>query len=77
MASFPVAVPGALTMDRWVKELLERQAAWQRSRSSLSWEEMLRQSLVMREAQRSLRGAMVKEAPVREPGQPPRREPAG
>jgi hypothetical protein len=64
-------------MDRWVKDLLERQAAWQRSRSSLSWEEKLRQSLVMREAQLSLRGAMAKEAQVGEPGRPLRREPPG
>ena len=31
-----------MTMDLRVKELLERQAAWQRGRSSLSWEEKLR-----------------------------------
>ena len=64
-------------MDRWVKDLLERQAAWQKRRASLSWEEKLRQSLVMREAQRALRGAPAKGAPVRGTGQPPRQEPPG
>jgi hypothetical protein len=64
-------------MDRWVKDLLERQAAWQRCRSSLSWEEKLRQSLVMREAQRSLRSGVTKEAPLRETGRSPRRELSG
>jgi hypothetical protein len=66
-----------MTMDRWVKDLLERQAAWQRNRSSLPWEEKLRQSLVMREAQRSLRGATTKETPVKEAGRTLRREPPG
>jgi len=43
-------------MDRRVKELLDRQAAWQRSRATLPWEEKLRMALVMRECQRAMRG---------------------
>jgi hypothetical protein len=53
-----------LSKDRWVKEMLERQAAWQRGRASLSWEEKLRQSLGMREAQRSLRNAIARGRPA-------------
>ena len=64
-------------MDRWVKDLLERQAAWQRHRVSLSWEEKLRQSLVMREVQRSLRGTAAKGAPAGETGRLHRRKTPG
>ena len=42
-------------MDEKIRELLERQAAWQRGRASLSWEEKLEMSLVMREARAALR----------------------
>ena len=52
------AIPGMIrwddAMDERIKELLEKQAAWQRSRAALSWEEKLRLSLVMRETQRAL-----------------------
>jgi hypothetical protein len=43
-------------MDKRIKELLERQAEWQRNRAALSWEEKLKMSLIMRETQRALRG---------------------
>ena len=42
-------------MDEKIRELLERQAAWQRGRASLSWEEKLEMSLTMPEAQEALR----------------------
>ena len=42
-------------MNEKVRELLQRQAEWQRRRSGLSWEEKLRLSLQMRETQRALR----------------------
>jgi len=44
-------------MDQEIRELLERQALWQRSRAGLSWEEKLKMSLVMRETQRALRAS--------------------
>ncbi len=44
-------------MDKRIKELLERQAEWQRNRAALSWEEKLKMSLIMRETQRALRGS--------------------
>ena len=56
-----------------IASLLERQAAWQRTRASLSWEEKLRQSLVMREAQRSLRGRGVDPDHEMGAGRPPAR----
>ena len=56
-----------------ITTLLERQAAWQRARASLSWEEKLRQSLVMREAQWALRGGGVDPKPVKEARRPPAR----
>ena len=45
------------SLDEKIRELLERQAAWQRGRASLSWEEKLEMSLTMREAQDALRSA--------------------
>ena len=33
-----------------VRAMLDRQAAWQRSRAQLPWEEKLRMALVMRDA---------------------------
>jgi hypothetical protein len=62
-------------MDRWVKDLLERQAAWQKSRASLSWEEKLRQSLIMREVHRSFREVKAGGAPVAETGRSGRQGP--
>jgi hypothetical protein len=53
-----------------ITTMLERQAAWQRGRVSLSWEEKLRQSLIMREAQRSLRADGVHPRPDTEPWVP-------
>lgn len=44
-------------MDKRIKELLERQAEWQRNRAALSWEEKLKMSLIMRETQRALRAS--------------------
>ena len=38
-----------------VRELLDRQAKWQKSRAALTWSEKLRQSLAMQPAMRSLR----------------------
>ncbi len=38
-----------------VHAMLERQAAWQRSRAKLPWEEKLRMALAMRETKRVLR----------------------
>jgi hypothetical protein len=64
-------------MDRQVKDLLLRQASWQRSRAALPWEEKLRMCLVMREVQRALRGGEGMQNPVFErPSQKsPAREP--
>lgn len=42
-------------MDEKIRDLLERQATWQRGRAALSWEEKLKISMVMREAQKTLR----------------------
>ncbi len=42
-------------MDRHFKEMLDRQAAWQRSRAAMPWSEKLRLSKIMREAQQALR----------------------
>jgi len=50
-------------MDRRVKELLARQAVWQRARASLPWEEKLRMSLFLREARRALRGGAKRPEP--------------
>ncbi len=52
-------------MDEKIREYLERQAAWQRGRSTLSWEEKLKMSLVMRETQQALRksGSPKREMP--------------
>ena len=44
-------------MDKRIREMLERQAEWQRGRAALAWEEKLRLSLVMRQAQLWLRGS--------------------
>ena len=55
-------------MDKRIKELLERQAEWQRNRAMLSWEEKLKMSLLMRETQRALRKSIV-------PGQSTARKP--
>lgn len=38
-----------------VRQLLERQAAWQRSRASMPWAEKLRLSVAMRSALRTMR----------------------
>jgi len=38
-----------------IRSMLERQADWQRSRKEKPWAQKLRESLVMRRAQRSLR----------------------
>jgi hypothetical protein len=38
-----------------VQSILERQATWQRSRSSLPWAEKLRLSVAMRSVRKSLR----------------------
>ena len=43
--------------EREEKALLERQAAWQRSRAALPWAEKLRMSVVMREALIAMRGS--------------------
>ena len=37
-----------------VQALLQRQAAWQHARHSLSWAEKLRQAIVLRRAQQAL-----------------------
>jgi hypothetical protein len=42
-------------MDRRLKEMFDRQSAWQRSRAAISWAEKLRLSAIMREAQQALR----------------------
>jgi hypothetical protein len=42
-------------MERYLKELLARQSAWQRSRAALPWAEKIRLAKVMIEAQRALR----------------------
>ncbi len=42
-------------MDDELKARFARQAAWQRSRAKLPWEEKLRQALVLREAALQLR----------------------
>jgi hypothetical protein len=55
-------------MDKRIKQLLERQAQWQRNRAALSWEEKLRMSLIMRETQKALRKSAV-------PGQSTARKP--
>jgi hypothetical protein len=62
-----------MSIDLRVKVLLERQAAWQRGRASLSWEEKIRQALVMREAQRSLRAGRIGPPRVPGVGQPPKK----
>ena len=49
--------------EREVKALLERQAAWQRSRAALPWAEKLRMSVVMREALIAMRGGRRTPAP--------------
>ncbi|MBE3134471.1 MAG: hypothetical protein IMZ55_13440 [Acidobacteria bacterium] len=64
-----------MSLDQRVKALLERQAAWQRGRASLSWEEKIRQAVIMREAQRSLRGNVIDPSPVQGEGQPPGKKP--
>jgi hypothetical protein len=46
-------------MDKRIKQLLKRQAKWQRNRAALSWEEKLRMSLIMRETQKALRKSAV------------------
>jgi hypothetical protein len=56
-------------MDQQIRELLERQAVWQRSRAGLSWEEKLEMSLLMRETQKALRKSAVPEqGAARKPG---------
>ena len=60
-----------MTLRTVITTMLERQAAWQRSRASLTWEEKLRQSLIMREAQRSLRADGVHPQSDTEPRVPP------
>jgi len=61
-------------MDQRLKDMLDRQAAWQRSRSRVSWEEKLRMSLVMREAQLMLReNARTKNQEASHPGEEPDR----
>jgi hypothetical protein len=42
-------------MERRFKEMLDRQAAWQRSRAAIPWSEKLRLSKIMRETQQALR----------------------
>lgn len=42
-------------MERYLKELLARQSAWQRSRAALPWAEKIRLAKVMIEVQRALR----------------------
>ena len=49
--------------EREVKALLERQAAWQRSRAALPWAEKLRMSVAMREALIAMRGDRKTPAP--------------
>lgn len=39
------------------KRLLERQAAWQRSRKSLSWPEKIKMAEMMRDAVRQIRSS--------------------
>jgi hypothetical protein len=55
-------------MDKRIKQLLERQAQWQRDRAALSWEEKLKMSLIMSETQKALRKSAV-------PGQSTARKP--
>jgi hypothetical protein len=62
-------------MDKRIKELLERQAEWQRDRAALSWEEKLKMSLIMRETQRALRGSdSPRRNPSRKPTSTPQKE---
>jgi hypothetical protein len=62
-------------MDKRIKELLERQAEWQRDRAALSWEEKLKMSLIMRETQRALRGSdSAQRNPSGKPTSTPRKE---
>lgn len=49
--------------EREVMALLERQAAWQRSRAALPWAEKLRMSVVMREALIAMRGSRKTSTP--------------
>jgi hypothetical protein len=63
-----------MNREAQIKAMLERQAAWQRSRAALSWEEKLRQSLAMRAARQALRGSTADRRPVRA-GRPPEGEP--
>lgn len=48
-------------MNDQIADLLKRQAAWQRSRASLTWAEKLRQSVALRQ---SLAGLLKKTAPL-------------
>lgn len=62
-------------MDKRIKQLLERQAQWQRNRAALSWEEKLRMSLIMSETQRALRGSgALRQDPSKKPGSTPQKE---
>ena len=54
-----------------VRAMLERQAAWQRSRAALPWAEKLRLALIMRKAQRALQEDLKHPAGrSRKPGSP-------
>ena len=66
-----------MSIDPEVKALLERQAAWQRSRASLPWGEKIRQALIMRNTQRSLRPSSPAPPSDRAPGKLTEEKPAG
>jgi hypothetical protein len=62
-------------MDKRIKQLLERQAQWQRNRAALSWEEKLKMSLIMSETQRALRGSgSLRQNPSKKPARTPQEE---
>jgi tRNA A37 N6-isopentenylltransferase MiaA len=62
-------------MDKRIKQLLKRQAKWQRNRAALSWEEKLRMSLIMSETQRALRGsAGLRQDPSKKAASTPQKE---
>jgi hypothetical protein len=68
---------GSVSRDD-LRQLADRHglsAAWQRGRASLSWEEKIRQALIMREVQRSLRGNASDPSPVQGRGHPPEKKP--
>jgi hypothetical protein len=62
-------------MDKRIRQLLKRQAQWQRKRAALSWEEKLRMSLIMSETQRALRGSgSLRQDPSKKAASTPQKE---